>query len=135
MRTGVVRPLEGLAVALALMGFIYYMFQWGVEAVVHNRKTRTVPDLVGRSISSALDMVSPINLDKLPRKHVSPEDFVRAWQSSSSMQEIAEKIGIKYNAVATRGAAYRKRGIQLKILDSASQTINVDELNNLISEH
>lgn len=79
-------------------------------------------------------LVSPINVDKLPRKLISPEDFVRAWQSSSSMQEVANKLGIKYNSVAQRGYAYRKRGIQLKKLSSID-SVNVDELNRLISDN
>lgn len=45
---------------LAIAGF--YTFQWGLEGVIHSRKTHTVPDLKGRSLSAALDLVSPLNL-------------------------------------------------------------------------
>jgi serine/threonine-protein kinase len=38
------------------------MAQWGLEGVIHGRKTQTVPDLKGRSISSALDVIAPLNL-------------------------------------------------------------------------
>lgn len=46
--------------ALAVAGF--YAVQWGLEGVIHSRNTHTVPDLKGKSLSAALDMVSPLNL-------------------------------------------------------------------------
>jgi len=52
-----------MAVAgLALAVFAYAMIQWGLEGVIHHRKTQVVPDLRGRSLSAALEMLSPINL-------------------------------------------------------------------------
>ena len=57
-----VRRWEIAASAAALAIFAFFMVQWGLEGVVHSRRIQTVPDLRGRSLSSALDMVSPLNL-------------------------------------------------------------------------
>lgn len=61
-RTGLVRPWEAVAAVLALLVLAYFLFQWGLEGVIHSRRTQTVPDLKGRSISAALDMVSTLNM-------------------------------------------------------------------------
>src|SRR5690349_1104705 len=61
---------QGKTVGLLEKGLIYaalvivsfYAIQWGLEGVIHSRKTHTVPDLKGKSLSNALDMVSPLNL-------------------------------------------------------------------------
>lgn len=45
---------------LAGLGFV--MLRWGVEGIVHHRRIQVVPDLVGKSISGALDRLSPLQL-------------------------------------------------------------------------
>ncbi|MBI3550731.1 MAG: PASTA domain-containing protein [Elusimicrobia bacterium] len=45
---------------LALASFL--MLRWGVEGIVHNRKVQNVPDLKGRSLSAAMDLLAPLNL-------------------------------------------------------------------------
>lgn len=62
MRLGTVRPVELAVVALGLAAFAVFMSQWALEGVIHSRKTQTVPDIKGRSLSSALDMLAPLNL-------------------------------------------------------------------------
>lgn len=47
---------------LALAAFTFVVGQWALEGVIHNRKTQTVPDLKGRSIDAALDLLAPLNL-------------------------------------------------------------------------
>ncbi len=56
------RPFEKLAVLAALGGLAYYMFQWGLEGVIHNRAIQTVPDLRSRSLGEALTVLAPLNL-------------------------------------------------------------------------
>lgn len=62
MRLGVARPLEKVAVLSVLGIFAYYMMQWGLEGVIHNRATQTVPDLRSRSLGEALTILAPLNL-------------------------------------------------------------------------
>lgn len=51
--------LAGL-VLLAVSGF--FALRWGLEGAVHNRKIQIVPDMKGRSIAAALDMLAPVGL-------------------------------------------------------------------------
>ena len=57
-----VRTLEVAAVAAALLAFAYFTLNWGLEGVIHSRRTQTVPDLKSRSIAAALDQLAPLNL-------------------------------------------------------------------------
>src|SRR5688572_11977647 len=57
-----VTPLEFVGASLALAAFVFFVFQWGVEGAIHSRKTLAVPDLNGKSLSSALDVLSNPNL-------------------------------------------------------------------------
>jgi len=43
-------------------------------------------------------------------------EFVAAWQEASSPEEVAAKFGVKVSSACMRAAAYRKRGIPLKIM-------------------
>lgn len=52
-----------MAAAAAVVGaFGYFALNWGMEGAVHNRRTQTVPDLKNRSLSSALDLLAPLNI-------------------------------------------------------------------------
>jgi len=52
-----------MAAATAVLGvFAYWALNWGMDGAVHNRKTQTVPELKGRSLSAALDMLEPLNV-------------------------------------------------------------------------
>lgn len=57
-----VRMIEVAAVAAAFLAFAYFCLNWGLEGVIHSRRTQTVPDLKSRSISAALDQLAPLNL-------------------------------------------------------------------------
>lgn len=47
-------------------------------------------------------------------KSVTPEEFVHAWQGSKSMDEVAEKTGLRIESVRARGHRFRKKGVPLK---------------------
>lgn len=57
-----VKKLEVAAVSAALLAFAYFALNWGLEGVIHSRRTQTVPDLKSRSIAAALDQLAPLNL-------------------------------------------------------------------------
>ena len=59
---GEVRTWEVVFSAAALAAFAVFMLRWGAEGLVHNRKVQIVPDLKGKPVSSALDLLAPINL-------------------------------------------------------------------------
>ena len=56
------KTIEVAAVAAALLAFAYFTLNWGLEGVIHTRRTQTVPDLKSRSIAAALDQLAPLNL-------------------------------------------------------------------------
>ena len=62
MKSSEVHALEAAGVAAALAAFGYFALSWGLEGVIHSRKTQTVPDLKGRSIAAALDQLAPLAL-------------------------------------------------------------------------
>lgn len=45
---------------------------------------------------------------------VSAEDFVIAWQQSSSVKEVAQKLNLDPRVVDYRGKYYRRHGVPLK---------------------
>lgn len=53
---------EMAAGVAALLLFSYWAFNFAMSAAVHSRKTSVVPDLKGRSVSAAMDALSPLGL-------------------------------------------------------------------------
>src|SRR5687767_13504339 len=57
-----VKPKEVIIVGLLFAAFAVFMINWGLEGVIHSRQTHSVPDLKGRSIAAAMDVLAPLNL-------------------------------------------------------------------------
>lgn len=65
--------------------------------------------------------------------NVDGKAFVEAWQSSTSAQEAADKLGMPKNIVQARYALYKSRGVDLKRMDRPSpRKLDVEGLNALI---
>ncbi len=43
------------------------------------------------------------------------KEFVKVWQESSSLAEVAQKLHTKKNALRVRAFRYRKMGVPLKV--------------------
>lgn len=54
-------------------------------------------------------------------KSVTPEEFVRAWQASGSLAEVAEKTGLRPESVKARGYRFRKKGVPLREFAAAGR--------------
>ena len=66
---------------------------------------------------------------------VTPKQFVEAWQSSESADEVAEKLGMPKPIVLARASNYRSTGVQLKKFKRKTKSkIDVQELNELIAQ-
>lgn len=66
---------------------------------------------------------------------VSPREFIRAWQGSSSVAEVAQKVRSKKNAVRVRAYRYRKLGIPLKVFPEVEiEPTDWDELARYAAE-
>ncbi len=59
---GEVRSWEAIGVGFAVAVAVFALMQWGIAGVIHDRQTQTMPELKGRSISAALDMLAPLNI-------------------------------------------------------------------------
>lgn len=64
------------------------------------------------------------------------QTFVRAWETSNSVAEAAEKLGITKQSAGQRASNYRtKHGIPLKEMPrGGGSRINTDEANQLLAE-
>src|SRR5205807_5198562 len=51
---------------------------------------------------------------------VTAEQFVRAWQTSETAQEVADRLKMPKPIVLARASAYRKDGVKLKKLKRTS---------------
>lgn len=66
------------------------------------------------------------------------EQFIEAWMSSDSLQEVADKLNIQRFSVYARAQEWRKRGVKLPKLREERATgnkLDVSDLNNLIAEY
>jgi serine/threonine-protein kinase len=54
--------LKIVSVALALFFQTYFLFSWTMDTVIHNRKEVTVPDIQGKSVVNALQLISESDL-------------------------------------------------------------------------
>lgn len=48
------------------------------------------------------------------QSNVTPEQFVRAWNTSSSAVEVAQKLDMAPHSASARASWYRKKGVDLK---------------------
>ncbi len=67
--------------------------------------------------------------------HVSAEDFVRAWESSTTPAEVAAKLGMPRPLVNARASYYRRIGVTLKTMKGANaRKLDVEALNKLTQQ-
>lgn len=50
------------------------------------------------------------------RKSINPKVFIKVWQESSRITEVAEKLGISRQCVQQKGNQFRQHGVPLKRL-------------------
>lgn len=55
------------------------------------------------------------------KKRISPEDFVRIWQTSETFAEVLKRTGMKGNSCSVRAQHYRKKGIALRKFHGCGQ--------------
>ncbi|MFA5138787.1 MAG: PASTA domain-containing protein [Elusimicrobiota bacterium] len=61
-RVSRVTGFEVLATAVLLCILAAVLFRWGVGGIVHNRPIQVVPDLKGKSVSGALELLAPLSI-------------------------------------------------------------------------
>ncbi len=65
------------------------------------------------------------------KRQLKAENFVRTWQKSNSVQEVAAALGITVAWARTRARLYKNRGVTLKELDGESGKIDLDKLKKI----
>jgi transposase len=64
--------------------------------------------------------------------NISAEEFVVAWQTSKSAQEVADRLGVPKPIVHARASAYQQAGIKLKHMPKGPRKrLDLEELNRL----
>lgn len=72
------------------------------------------------------------------KNQISQETFITEWvkahKDGDDMRKLAERLGISYNAVATRGKSYINKGIKLPELKRGQRgkSVDTDGLNSLL---
>lgn len=63
---------------------------------------------------------------------ISPEEFVKIWQTSNYKAEVCNRTGMRDGAVNSRAALYRHMGVPLKKFQQASRKkLDVEALKQL----
>jgi hypothetical protein len=61
------------------------------------------------------DNIVPANLGwGMPKVSISARQFIQTWQTSESVAEVADKLGLHYVSAFQRAARMRERGVPLK---------------------
>ncbi len=65
--------------------------------------------------------------------NVTPEEFIKIWQTSESVTEVSDKTGMPEPIVHARASNYRQAGIRLKKMPRKNRLgLDVERLNKLI---
>lgn len=70
---------------------------------------------------------------------VTPLEFVRVWETSQCLDDVANKLGLPKQLVSSRAMRFRKAGVKLKRINKwqnphGNKKIFVNELNALIRQ-
>ena len=68
------------------------------------------------------------------RQQITAEDFVRAWQTSATVEEVSRKLDITVGGARVRATDLRNRGIPLKIMPGGRRKIDIAALAKLAND-
>jgi hypothetical protein len=74
--------------------------------------------------------------EKRKQYNVDPKTFIIAWQQSSTLGEVAEKLQMPEPICSARASMYRAAGVELRRMPRApsSRKLDVAALNQLIAD-
>lgn len=72
-------------------------------------------------------------MDAVVKRIVPPEEFIKAWQTSGTVGDVARKTGLSKSGCHLRYHRYKKVGIKLKEMPKGTHTpaLDVKKLNEL----
>jgi len=59
-------------------------------------------------------------------KPVAAKEFIRIYQASESVAEVAEKTGLTVHTVSQRASTYRKKGVPMRAMPNTGTTVRND---------
>ena len=74
----------------------------------------TVTKFVLGSTASAVLLNYANGEEKMSKKDISPEEFIRVWCTSESLEEVANQTGKTPKSLSVRASQYRRKGVALK---------------------
>jgi len=71
------------------------------------------------------------------RYDIPPEEFVEVWTKAPNVDAVVAATGMPRNAAYSRAAAYRRKGIELKMMTTGRPTRRMDvaALNAIIASY
>ena len=57
-------------------------------------------------------------------KPVAAKEFIRIYQASESVAEVAEKTGLTVHTVSQRASTYRKKGVPMRAMPNTGQFVS-----------
>lgn len=75
-------------------------------------------------------------MKKQRNKIVTPEVFIKAWQSASDIFGFCKATGMNIHSAQTRARIYRKRGVKLQMFTPrrGAPKLDIDKLNRIAQE-
>lgn len=70
-----------------------------------------------------------------PTYNVSAAQFVEAWSTSTSIDEVMTKTGLPRNAVYSRVNSYRKKQIKLRKMSRPTVRMDIEALNAIVQKN
>lgn len=65
-------------------------------------------------------------MSKRTYSHATPTEFVRAWQTSTSVAAVVRRIGGTVRAAEVRASNYRRRGVPMRSLPLSAKPPPID---------
>lgn len=91
-------------------------------------------EAAGKKVGKAKDEAAE-KRDEREVYNVTPEEFVRVWQTSDSADEVSRRLNMPKPIVHARASNYRDKGLQLKKMKRHSNRgLDVQSLNALIAQ-
>ena len=112
-----------------------------VRDVIRERQLQFPPDGLTEEEHKRLTLYvesdGAVKVDReVPSAHDRAVAFAEVWNSSASVQNVADALKITYEAVSQRARRYRNIGIDLKSMrkNAGRKPLNVDEINSRLNK-
>lgn len=130
-KTGVVQPRiskkisDVVAINLLFISIIFCLTKRFFFATISTLKNPYLSPRFGLSVMPP---------KKRKKYDVDQRKFVEVWQTSSTVKEAAERLGMPEAIVSSRASNYRIAGVNLKLMPKGRKGVDVKALNEFLEE-